>query len=213
MNSEITKIHAVFFVISLEAGINPHDIEALQRFVCLFSGAEKNIVILITRSETLTKEERETKVKELKSHPQLSTLFDLVGGKVFFTGTIEKRLFEKGFYDEFEDTLETVNSMRAALFDYIFNLQHSFSLGTLGIVDAIRAKTQIIVEKLKTRMTQNSNIVDDNDYDELKNQLGEISEREPLLPASEQQKVRSLINDWTPILDNYTKRIESRSIV
>lgn len=212
MNSEITKIHAVFFVISLEAGINPHDIEALQRFVKLFSGAEENIVILITRSETLTPEERNNKVSELKSHPQLSKLFELVGGKVFFTGTIEKRLFEKGFYDEFEDTLETVNSMRASLFNYIFNLQHSFSLGTLGVVDNIRAKTQEIVEKLSNRYIQNPKIEDDNDYDTLNKQLGEISEREPLLPSYDQQNARNLLNNWEPIINKYKNDIENRII-
>jgi len=58
LKNEITKLHLIILVCSVEAGVNNTDVEAMEKLIETF-GDEANTIICITRSEEMNRESRE----------------------------------------------------------------------------------------------------------------------------------------------------------
>jgi len=150
MNAEITKIHRIFFVVSYAGAINVQDIEALERFVKLFNGAERFVNVLITKCESFSEEEKGRIEEELRQYPKFSNLLSTVGQTIFFSGAVEQRLFEAGYEDVFNKNLDNVMYMREDLFNVVFREKEYFELNSLRMVDKVRIEADKLFQEIKT---------------------------------------------------------------
>jgi len=153
MNSEITKINSIFFVVAYGGqGINPQDIDALEAFIRLFDGAQSHVHVLLTKCEKLNGEDKRKIEDEFRKYPKMKNLLELINPKMYFIGAVEKADYEKGFIDNFREALPNVLNMRQELFFDIVNKEGSFELNTLKLVDKIRDRAKKLYDVLKQQV-------------------------------------------------------------
>jgi len=139
MNSEITKIHMIFFVVAYGSqGINPQDIEALEKFIKLFDGAQSHVHVLITKAEKLSDSDKQKIEKDFRSFPKMQELLKIVNPKMFFIGAVEASDYDQGFVDSFKSSMSNVLNLRQDLFLHIFQKETFFELNALKMVDKVR---------------------------------------------------------------------------
>jgi hypothetical protein len=148
MSSEITKIHAIFFVVAYNGTINQEDVESLKHFIKLFDGAQDHIHVLITKAECLTKADKANIVKEFRAAPGFRELLREVG-EIHFTGAVSQSQFDNGFVDVVQHEFSNVEEMREDLFETIFNCDTPFELNAIGMTDNVRSKATNLFKQLE----------------------------------------------------------------
>lgn len=139
MSSEITKIHAIFFVVAYNGTINQEDVESLKHFIKLFDGAQDHIHVLITKAEGLTEKDKQQIEKEFRAAPGFRELLREVGA-IHFTGAVTQSQFDNGFVDVVQHEFTNVEMMREHLFETIFSCDEPFELNAIGMTDNVRYK-------------------------------------------------------------------------
>jgi len=164
LQNEITKIHAILFVCNYVAGIIKEDILAIKDFINLFSGAQDKVVMLITRGEDYDVEYKKSLEDQIKKQPELRELVDLIGSKIFFTGTLSKNDYEFSNSESFAKKLQNICQMRTCIFQYIFSLEQPAQLQHLEYFK-IQANQAALLEeenkKLKQIIDSNNTTVED----------------------------------------------------
>jgi len=160
MNAEITKIHAIYFVISYTGCINPQDIEALARFIKLFNGAQEYVSILITKCENLDEGGKAKVRDELLKYPIMAELLGNTSKNILFIGAVEHNIVDKGSIDAFKAHLDSVITMREDFFENVFEKEDSFSLNTLKIVDKVKQQAEELFKNLKEELVFKDSIID-----------------------------------------------------
>lgn len=142
MKAEITKIHCIFFVIAYNGTVNRHDLEALDNFLTLFSGAREFLHILVTKCEGLNDDEKELIKEEICDVPQFKALIEGCSSKpkFFFTGACSRANYDGGYEDVVSYEMKEVLAMRKALFHQIFMGSNSFPLEVLQMSETIKEK-------------------------------------------------------------------------
>jgi len=162
MQSEITKIHAIFFVVAYGSqGINPQDILALEEFINLFEGAQNHVHVLVTKCEKLGEKEKTQIQEEFKRFPKMADLLKRVHPKMYFLGAVEQSDYEKGHVDSFKATLPNVLQMRQELFVDIFMQEDHFELKSLAMVDSVRGKATLLFRRLKSEFANKESLPSD----------------------------------------------------
>jgi len=188
LNSEVTKVHAIFFVASFNEGVNKDDVQALKSFIKLFHGAEKNIWMLITRTESMNEEDKLDIIKDLKSYKDLAELCKLVENRILFGGAVEKSFIDRGHVDTFDDRLQSVIKMRKKMFEEIFKMENSFELNLLNKVDEMKGEIDKKMEKLKL-----IGDITKSNYDEVKELCYLVGSRR--LIYSDKEKLDNVLNE------------------
>lgn len=140
---EISRLHKIYFVIHVSAGLDQHDIESLLLFKKQFEGANNLIRMVFTRAESFS-ERRQANLKEqLKEVPELAPLADTM----LFIGAIpeDKR-------DQLtERERRNIVSMREKLLDDIFDGEASCNVRELDMyrkrLSVIRQVKQYLEQK------------------------------------------------------------------
>lgn len=199
MNAEITKIHAIFFVIAYgSSGINPQDIEALERFINLFNGAQKNVHLLVTRCEGLSPVQKQDVKDELVNFPGFKDLIKLISKDIYFLGAVEQAEMDNCFVDAFKSKLTNVISMRDELFDGIFQMNEPFDLNALQISDSVRTKARDLYKTLKTS-NENRDAV--SNLAMFKNSVKQLKSWANFLPLGERKEMRELCGSLEQFID------------
>ena len=95
VNHEITKFDFVWFAFAMTAGIQSDDIKALELFKNFLGPSVKpNACLIITRSETKTRTQRDKLRKQLTNDRRFEHLREYFGGGIFFTGAIDYDSYE-----------------------------------------------------------------------------------------------------------------------
>jgi len=163
MNAEITKINAIFFVVAYgSAGINPQDIDALERFLRLFDGAQKHVHVLITKSEKLSPEDKDNIEREFRKYPKMENLLSAINSKIYFMGAVEDSEFQNGLVDSFKLALPNVLNLRQILFLDIFKMTTYFELNALKMVDNVRGRAMKLYDELRKRFQEKDKIGPEN---------------------------------------------------
>jgi len=120
VDSDLTKIHHVFFVISLAAGITQQDLDSFKEFQKLFIGMEDKISLIITFSEAYDEETKQNVISQITGDKELLDLFQMTKDRIFFMGSIS--VWESRSKDEIQKTTIAANvkQLRATLFEFIF---------------------------------------------------------------------------------------------
>jgi len=206
MNSEITKINAIFFVFSYSGSINPQDIDALESFLKLFEGAQKHVHLLITKCEGFTKEEKEKIKTELQQYPRMKDLFGVISKSVFFSGAVELRTYDSGFIDAFKTHLTNTIEMRDNLFGEIFNMSDSFDLHTLKMVDRVRERADKLFVEIKEKFAKKDSVEIQADW--LKSSCKKLGTWIPLLPLDQYDKANQLLLECEKYIKELEKVVE-----
>ena len=138
---EITKINHVYFVMSIQLGLNPEDIQAFEKFADLFVGMEKKMSIILSFSQTLsTKEQYDHFTKQFDEVNELKPIRDKIDGRIFFLGAAQKN----PLYD-IEKLTQNVHQQRAILFEHIIQQKETFNVkqlkvyrDNLGLIENVR---------------------------------------------------------------------------
>jgi GTP-binding protein EngB required for normal cell division len=200
MKAEITKIHAIFFVVAYNGAVNVQDIEALERFIKLFGGAENHINILITKCEKLSQTDKEKIVKDFQNYPQMKDLLKKVGQQIYFTGAVENIDVEKGFVDTFKYNLNNVIEMRDEMFNFIFQQENAFELNALHMVDKVRGNASILLKKVESTFANKDSI---DNIDSLNDDCVKLRSWLPVLDASSYEKAKKLLNECGTFVNNF----------
>jgi len=120
LEHDITKVHLIFFVCSYDEGIKDDELKAFTTFVNLFKGAEQKICLLISRAEGYPEDYKKFLVEEIKQHPTFNTMIELVGNRIFFTGSVKKEDYESGSIESIQRSMLNITEMRKILLDLIF---------------------------------------------------------------------------------------------
>lgn len=88
---EVTKIDHVYFVMSIQNGLNQQDLDAFDLFSQLFVGMQDKITIFISRAQQLTEEDQKEYIKQFESVPVLQKMYKAVGNRIFFVGAMQQR--------------------------------------------------------------------------------------------------------------------------
>jgi GTP-binding protein EngB required for normal cell division len=202
MKAEITKIHAIFFVVAYNGAVNIQDIEALERFIKLFGGAENHINILITKCEKLSQTDKEKIVKDFQNYPQMKDLLKKVGQQIYFTGAVENIDFEKGFVDTFKYNLNNVIEMRDEMFNFIFQQENAFELNALHMVDKVRANADALLKKVES-LFENKDSIDNIQI--LNDDCVKLRSWLPVLDAANHAKAKTLLNECGTFVNDFKK--------
>jgi GTP-binding protein EngB required for normal cell division len=127
---EITKIHGILFVISLDSGISEQDIETLELIVNLFKGASNKIKLIITKSQDKDATWEDNKRKELKEHGKLSKLINT--DNIYFHGAIEYNTIKNGYLPSYEYQMPRTLELRGALIKSFIKDDDYFSLDVVA---------------------------------------------------------------------------------
>lgn len=149
MASEITKIHAIFFVVAYNGTVNKEDVESLKHFMKLFDGAQEHIHVLITKAEALGDNEKQKIEAEFRNAPGFQELLKDVG-RILFTGAVQQSQFDNGFVDVVKHEMTNVEIMREELFETIFSCDTPFELNSIGMTDNVRNKATSLFKELTT---------------------------------------------------------------
>lgn len=127
IDMEITKINHVYFVMSVQYGLNPEDIESFKLFSELFVGMEDKMSIIISFAQTISTEQQYAHyINQFQKVPELKPLYS--GGRIFFLGAVQK--------SEVMDTeklQENVYKQRTAVFEHIISQSSSFNVKKLKV--------------------------------------------------------------------------------
>lgn len=200
MNAEITKIHAIFFVIAQgTAGINPQDIEALQRFINLFEGAQKNVHLLITKCENMNESDKNRLAAEIKGFPGFKELLTLISDTIFFLGAVEQADMDNYHADAFKDKLSNVVIMREEFFDGIFAMNEPFDLDALNISEDVRKKARKLFSDLKTKFAEigSNNQVN---FSMLKQSVAQLKSWANFMNFGERKDIKDLCDSMTAFI-------------
>jgi len=197
MKAEITKVHAIFFVVAYNGAINVQDIEALERFIKLFAGAENHINILVTKCEKLSPADKEKIVSDFQKYPGMKELLKSVGEQIYFTGAVELLDFEKGFVDTFKYNLANVIEMRDELFNFIFQQEVAFELNALHMVDKVRLSADALLKKVSENF---ANVASLDNVDNLKSDCVKLRSWLPILDATSYEKAKKLLNECASVI-------------
>lgn len=141
---EITKVHHVYFVMTIQDGLNQQDIEAFNLFTQLFVGAASKISIIISRAQELTPEEESEYVEQFKTVPALQKMYNEIEGRIFFLGAAQKSRFVNMEYIQ-----DNVYRQRNALFKHIIAQDSTFNVKRLALYQNNVDFLKRIKEKLK----------------------------------------------------------------
>lgn len=143
IDMEITKIHHVYFVMSIQSGLSEEDLKSFDLFTDLFVGMEEKISIILSFSQETTEDEYGHYIDQFQHKvPELKSMYNKIGGRIFFLGAAKQSKMTN------VDLLkENVYKQRAALFEHIIQQKNIFNVKKLKIyqenltmIQRIRAK-------------------------------------------------------------------------
>jgi len=205
LQSEITKIHAIFFVVAQTGSINPQDVQALARFKNLFQGANEHIHVLITKCEDLSDSGKEKIRDEFMRAEGFKELLKDVGS-IHFLGAVPQSLFENGFVDSIKHQFNNVKAMREDLFETIFNCDSFFELNSIGMSDTVRNKAQKLHDSLKrTFESQKPNI---QNPAILKEGCTRLYNWMPVLSPASRIEIKNFLEE----VEKHLKELENKSV-
>jgi len=117
---EVTKIHMIFFVFSLECGISAEDVEIMIMFMQLFEAAENKMALLISNSEDYSLRKQENIKSEITRTREMKEVLSKVGDRIFFSGVLQKTHYDRGSTINVIDKLNNILLMRTKFYNYLF---------------------------------------------------------------------------------------------
>ena len=128
VDSEITKINHVYFVMSIEDGINDNDLKAFDLFAQLFVGMESKISVILSRAQSTAPDEYDHYIEQFKKMPELEKIYAAIEGRIFFLGAAQQK---KSSNMEFVQA--NVNRQRNAVFEHIIKQNTTYDVKQLKI--------------------------------------------------------------------------------
>jgi len=130
---KVTSVNSLMIFASCEAGIRPDDIQALEHFLRLFGGAEVNLALCITRSESRNEKNKEELVAQLRLHPTLGPIIKEKNIEILFMGCID---YVSNYTDKktLMRAYKPVYDMREKALQWIFSSKSKSSLSDLPVL-------------------------------------------------------------------------------
>ena len=161
VDREITKINHVYFVMSIESGLNPQDIKAFDLFSQLFIGMEDKLSIILSRAQTVMPENYNHFIEQFKTIPELKKIYDIVQGRIFFAGAAQNN----SMYD-MNLIRKNVYHQRSKLFEHIIQQTEWYNVKQLKVYTDNIKFLQTVQEKLKQYCKQIDNNQNNHDGDD-----------------------------------------------
>eukprot|EP00698_Gefionella_okellyi_P026138 TRINITY_DN986_c0_g1_i1.p1 TRINITY_DN986_c0_g1~~TRINITY_DN986_c0_g1_i1.p1 ORF type:complete len:383 (+),score=104.20 TRINITY_DN986_c0_g1_i1:56-1204(+) len=120
LENEITYMNVIILFASFEAGINPHDILAMQKFLALFGESNVKIALCITRADAHNRAWRDELVAQLNQQADLSRMIEKEKMEIMFMGCVEPGNSRYDTEDKLLQGYVNVYNMRSKLLDFIF---------------------------------------------------------------------------------------------
>merc|ERR1711951_123543 len=129
IDMEITKIHHVYFVMSLQRGLTEEDLKSFDLFTELFVGMEDKISIILSFSQETTEDEYAHYIDQFQHKvPELQPMYNKIGGRIFFLGAAKMSKMVNA-----EMLRENVYRQRAVLFEHVIQQKDTFNVKQLKI--------------------------------------------------------------------------------
>ena len=129
IDMEITRIHHVYYVMSVQRGLSEEDLIAFDLFTDLFLGMEAKISIILSFSQGTTKEAEAHYIDQFQNKvPALEPMYKKIGGRIFFLGAVKQ-----SEYVNVEALKRNVYRQRAALLEHIIGESDTFNVKKLQI--------------------------------------------------------------------------------
>jgi len=154
IDMEITKIHHVYFVMSLHQGLSEEDLKSFDLFTELFMGMENKISIILSFSQEIAKQEQyDHYIEQFRNKvPELKPMYDLIGGRIFFLGAAkESQLLSTEANEAYMKALRSnVHKQRAVLFEHIIGQNTTFNVKNLNVY---REKMSLF-QRIRSRLAE-----------------------------------------------------------
>jgi len=198
LESEITKINCIFFVFTLQAGLNKDDVAAIKQFSALFQGAENVMSLIITRAEGWDNTFKQQKIQEVKDHPELKSIFDQVSGRIFFSGSFSNLALNKLDNKKAEDMFIDIAYMRFDILSHIFESKDAHSISNLSHYRLIDSDIISISISLKETIEKASSITGDKQLvtDRIRSLVEQLLSRQHIYIGNS-EKLKELNNTVT----------------
>merc|ERR1719356_666144 len=129
IDMEITKIHHVYYVMSIHEGLDGEDLKSFDLFSDLFVGMEDKISIILAFSQKTNKQGEPHYIDQFQNKvPELKPLYNKIGGRIFFLGAVKQSEFINP-----EALKKNVYRQRAVLLDHIVEQNETFNVKKLKI--------------------------------------------------------------------------------
>jgi len=92
---EFTKINHVFFVFTINAGLQQQDIESLDLIHRMFLGMEHKLSVIISFSNDFDRNTKDFYIGQLTTDRRLKGVMDKIDKRVFFMGALPERQMRK----------------------------------------------------------------------------------------------------------------------
>mmetsp|Transcript_8594 Transcript_8594/g.14132 ORF Transcript_8594/g.14132 Transcript_8594/m.14132 type:complete len:354 (+) Transcript_8594:63-1124(+) len=129
IDMEITKIHHVYFVMSIQTGLNVEDLKAFELFTELFVGMENKISIVLSFAQDVSSDhDYDHYLKQFRKVPELNILYRRINGSVHFLGATKR-----SSTSNVEKLRENVHKQRSSLLKHILQQKESFNVKQLNV--------------------------------------------------------------------------------
>eukprot|EP01084_Bolivina_argentea_P172446 298711_1 len=126
---EITKINHVYFVMSIQQGLNTEDLKSFRLFAELFLGMEHKISVIISFAQNLsTQKQYDHYIDQFTKVADLRSMYEKINGRIFFLGAIST-----GAMYDIATLKRNVYQQRRLLFQHILKQTSSYNLKKLKI--------------------------------------------------------------------------------
>eukprot|EP01084_Bolivina_argentea_P172447 298717_1 len=128
VDMELTKIHHVYYVMSIQQGISAEDVEAFRIFAELFVGMEDKISIILSFSQDKNPNKNQLIKDQFNEVPELRPIEKAVKGRIFFVGSAQNN----GYVD-LEKLQNNVANQREKWIEHIMAQHDTYNVKNLQI--------------------------------------------------------------------------------
>jgi len=205
----VTDCNTILYTIAYnKLGVNPQDIELFGNFVSLLNGCQKNVHIVVTKSEWLSVELKEKFELDLKGCLEKSEVLKELNfnPKIYFIGAVE----EKWSKEAVKLARSNVAELRKQILLDISTESSSIKLESLKITENIRLKATILKEALGMQFENKDDI---KDVQMFKACCIKLSSWMPVLEQKTSEGVLKFLTDCDQYLKNAEKSKNLRELI